>query len=601
MFTEDRAPLRLQPSPVLLRPYQQQALAELLACRDEGIKRLLVVMPTGTGKTTLFSALIGAHHEVDARQSLVLAHRRELLDQAFRRIALQNSLLDVAIEAADRKLRGNADVVVGSVQSLGRPESSRLATFNPSLVIIDEAHHAAAATYQRAMERFGCFGEDTFTVGVTATPHRMDNRQLHGDDQAIFQEVAFTYGLRDAIQEGWLADIRGYRVATGIDLSGVRVRHGDYNAGQLQNAVNTAERNEAAFHHWSEVAFDRRTIVFCSGIQHAADVAELFRSKGIACESVNGTTPTLEREAILRRFSTGRTQVLANVDIATEGFDLPDVACVLMLRPTQSWALYTQMVGRGLRVLPNTIDGIADAAARRTSVRASEKPDCIVIDIVDNGDRVVVPKEPGAEKPSIASIVGLPADFDLQGHSLSEAIDSWDALTPAGRAVLFRRPTKYEDLGATLTAVDILAELSMPESVAQSSRNAWMKVGDGSYMLACGSGASDGERTARIECDPIGRFTLYLTVDGRPMIDSIELGTDLALAFRIGDRKVKELWPFSGGFTSSRGRWRSEPATKRQLSELRGSNIDPAMVALVETAGQAWNLIELHRRTSPNQ
>ncbi len=597
MFTDDRAPLRLMPSPVVLRPYQARALAQLLACRDQGLKRVLVVMPTGTGKTTLFSALIGSHHQGKTQRSLVLAHRRELLDQAYRRIGLQNDHLDIAIEGAGRSLRGDADVVVGSVQSLGRPTSTRLGDFDPSLVIIDEAHHAAASTYQQAMQRFGCYEEDTFTVGVTATPHRMDNRQLHGTDEAIFQDIAFTYSLREAIQEGWLADVRGYRVATGIDLSRVRVQHGDYNARQLQQAVNTEERNEAAYMHWAEVAKDRRTIVFCSGIEHAEDVAELFRARGVDCESVNGSMPTQQRDAIMQRFGSGRTQVLTNVDIATEGFDLPEVSCVLMLRPTQSWALYTQMIGRGLRVLPNTIDGLIDADARRESVSRSDKPDCIIIDIVDNGEKVAIPKEPGQEKPSLAAVVGLPTDFDLEGHSLDEALKKWDDLLPAGRALLFRRPTKYEDLGATLTAVDILAELSTPESVAQTSRNAWMKVGDGVYLLPCGTGLDDTERTAKIVCDTLGRYHLELAADNQPQGPSFDLGEDLSRVFAMADRKVQEHWPFSRGYTSARGLWRQERVTERQRNELRELGVEANVVELVETAGQAWNLIELHRRS----
>lgn len=597
MFTEDRAPMRLLPSPVVLRPYQARALAQLLACRDQGMKRVLVVMPTGTGKTTLFSALIGSHHLGGSEKSLVLAHRRELLDQAYRRIGLQNSHLDVAIEGAGKSLRGDADVVVGSVQSLGRPDSRRLGEFNPGLVIIDEAHHAAASTYQKAMERFGCYGDDTFTVGVTATPHRMDNRQLHGTDEAIFQDIAFSYSLREAIQDGWLADVRGYRVATGIDLSRVRVQHGDYNARQLQDAVNTEERNDAAYMHWADVAKDRRTIVFCTGIEHAKDVAELFTARGISCESVNGSMPGVQRDAIMQRFGTGETQVLTNVDIATEGFDLPEVSCVLMLRPTQSWALYTQMIGRGLRVLPNTTDGLIDADARRASVAKSAKANCIIIDIVDNGDKITVPKEAGQEKPSLAAVVGLPADFDLEGHSLDEALRKWDDLLPAGRALLFRRPTKYDDLGATLTAVDILAELSTPESVAQTSRNAWMKVGDGVYLLPCGGGAGESDRTAKIVCDTLGRFHLELAIENKMEGPALDLGTDLIRAFAIADRKVQERWPFSRGYTSAKGLWRKERVTERQLHELRELGVETNVIELVETAGQAWNLIELNRRS----
>jgi hypothetical protein len=425
----------------------------------------------------------------------------------------------------------------------------------------------------------------------------MDNRQLHGTDEAIFQDVAYTYSLRDAVLDGWLADVRGYRVATGIDLSRVRIQHGDYNVRQLQDAVNVEERNEAAYTHWSDVARDRRTIVFCTGIQHAADVADLFRARGVSCESVNGTMPASEREVVMRRFAKGRTQVLTNVDIATEGFDLPEVSCVLMLRPTQSWALYTQMIGRGLRALPNTIDGLVDASARREAVEESNKPDCIVIDIVDNGERAAAPaKEPAKERPSVSAIVGLPSDFDLEGHSLADAIDKWEGLTPAGRAVMFRRPTRYEDLGATLTAVDILAELSMPESVSQTSRNAWMKVGDGVYLLPCGSGHEGSDRAARIECDALGRCHLSFVVGGERLPDVTDLGADLVHAFTVADRRVQELWPFSKGFTTAKGLWRNEKVTAHQLMELRELGIDPAVASLVETAGQAWNLIELNRR-----
>jgi len=573
-------------------------MSMIVACRDRGMERVIVVMPTGTGKTTLFSALIGEFDRTYDVGALVLAHRRELLDQAHRRIGLQNKGIHVAVEGGGKAASGNPRVVVASVQAVGRPESARLSDFEPGLMIIDEAHHAAAATYQRVMQRFGCYEGRCFTVGVTATPHRMDNQQLHGSNEAIFQEVAFSYTLREAILDGWLADVKGYRVATGIDLSRVKVTRGDYNAHQLQQAVNTEERNEAAYMHWADVARDRRTIVFCTGVEHAEDVAKLFRDRGITSESVNGAMAIAEREAVIGRFVSGRTQVLTNVDIATEGFDLPEVDCVLMLRPTQSWALYTQMVGRGLRVLPNTIDGLITADARKAAVRSSAKPDCIVIDIVDNGDKVTVPKEPGVdpkEKPSMAAVVGLPSDFDLEGHTLEEALRKWDALPPGSRAVMFRRPTKFEDLGETLTAVDILAELSVPESMGHSSRNAWMKIGDGVYLLPCGSSGIESNRTARLECDTLGRFQVVLSADSGGA-EVYSCGTELQRAFEFADRKVKDRWPFSGGFTSSKGLWRNEAVTEHQKEELRQLGVDRAMIELIETAGQAWSLIELKRR-----
>jgi hypothetical protein len=207
-----------------------------------------------------------------------------------------------------------------------------------------------------------------------------------------------------------------------------------------------------------------------------------------------------------------------------------------------------------------------------------------------------VPKESGQEKPSLAAVVGLPSDFDLEGHSLDEALRKWDELLPAGRAMLFRRPTKFEDLDATLTAVDILAELSTPESVAQTSRNAWMKVGDGVYLLPCGGSSIEPERTAKIICDTLGRYNLELAVGKKLEGAPVCLGEDLARAFTIADRKIADRWPFSRGFTSQRGLWRQERATSNQRDELRQLGISGNVIELVETAGQAWSLIELHRR-----
>ena len=586
-------------SDVVLRPYQDRALAHILACKDRGMDRVIVVMPTGTGKTTLFSALVGEFNRSFGHSSLILAHRQELLDQAMRRIGQQNPGLTVEIESGKARLETLPNAIVAGVQSLGRGTTTRLKGFEPGMMIVDEAHHAAADSYQNVMRRFGCYEGRCFTVGVTATPHRMDNKPLHGDEEAIFQEVAFSYSLREAIKDGWLADLRGYRVATGVDLSKVRRSHGDYNAKQLQDAVNTEARNEAAFSYWTDVAHDRRTIVFCTGVEHAKDVAELFRSQGIAAESVDGTMKPLERQGVMSRFAAGRTQVLTNVDIATEGFDVPEASCILMLRPTQSWALYTQMIGRGLRVLPNTIDGLITAEARRSAVDGSGKPDCIVIDIVDNGTKAKL-EEPSKEgprndEPSLAAIMGLPHDFDLNGHTAVEAMTLWESLTPAHRALLFRRPTRFEDLGATLTAVDLLAELSAIEGTATVSGLAWMKVGEGVYLLPCGESSSEGDRTARLEADILGHYRLYLE-SGARTTETFDCCNELYRSFAMADKRIKAVWPFIGGIVSARGRWRSEPVTERQRGEMLELGVERSVVEMVETAGQAWNLIELKRR-----
>lgn len=580
---------------VILRPYQAKALAHLLACKDRGLDRVLVVMPTGTGKTTLFSALVGEFQRQYGRKSLILAHRRELLEQAQIRIAQQNPSISVGIEGSGTRLVEPYDAVVASVQSLGRENSSRLPGFEPGCLIVDEAHHSAADTYQQVFRRFGAYDKTCFTVGVTATPHRMDNRPLHGDEEAIFQEVAFTYTLREAVADGWLADLRGYRVASGVNISKVRVVHGDYSAKALQDAVNTEGRNRTAFENWQVKASDRKTIVFCTGVEHASEVARIFREGGYAAEAVNGAMGSEERSGIIRRFANGKTQVLTNVEIATEGFDVPDVGCVLLLRPTKSWVLFCQMIGRGLRVLPNTIEGIADASARREAISASAKRDCIVIDVVDNGKRAIQPKEEENNDPSLASIVGLPPDLDMEGHSLLDAMKKWDQLDPRAQAVMFKRAINYDELDTTLTAVDLIAELTLPDEVVEYSRNAWMKVGDGKYLLACGSSSMEEHRMAVLERDVLGHYDLTLTSGTRRPI-SHHCGDDLPRAFERADKQVKQIWPFTGGFTMSVAGWRKKDVSLEQRAELRALGVEDAVVAMLENAGQAWTLLELTRQ-----
>ena len=581
---------------ILLRPYQAKALGQIFACRDRGLRRVLAVMPTGTGKTTLFSALIGQIYKESKASTLVLAHRRELLDQAAARIALQNPKLRIDIEASLKQRPDKQHVVIGSVQSLGKQDSVRLGSWKPGCLIIDEAHHAPADSYQNVMRGVGAYEGQCFTVGVTATPHRMDNRPLHGEEEAIFEEVAFTYTLKEAIADGWLADLRGYRVATGVDLSRVRIVHGDYSSKQLQDAVNTESRNRTAFEHWANVAKDRKTIVFCTGVEHAKSVAELFRDEGFAAESVDGGMKPDERAGVMRRFSQGKTQILTNVEIATEGFDVPDVGCVLLLRPTKSWALFCQMIGRGLRVLPNTIEGLADATARRDVIQSSAKPDCLVIDVVDNGKRSAVPKpEKEDEAPSLSGVVGLPDDFDLEGHTLLEAMQKWDQLDPRAQALLFRRNVNFDELDNSLTAVDILAELTPPDEVIGISRNAWMKVGDGRYLLACGSSKLEGHRMAAIEEDALGFYHLVITSASREPTE-FELGRNVEDAFRRADKRIKDVWPFTNGLTMANSGWRNNHVTQDQKDQLRSMGVEETVLAMLDPAGQAWTLLELKKR-----
>lgn len=590
---------------IVLRDYQEKALAAVLAAKDRGLHRVMVVMATGCGKTTVFASLVDEFERTYAAPSLVIAHRHELLVQAASRIASFAPRLQVGIEGGDRNAPYECQAVVAGVQSIGRPDTKRLDWFHPGLMIIDEGHHAPADSYQIAMRRFGAYDGTCFTLAVTATDHRMDNKPLHGEAGAIFEDVVFRFGLRDAVREGWLVDLRGFRVATDVDLSGIKSVGGDYNQGQLARAVNTQERNYVAFRHWREIAAERRTIIFCVDVQHAKDVAELFRSHHVAAEHVDGTMKMEQREGILRRFNSGRTQVLVNVDVATEGFDAPATDCVLLLRPTQSWSLYAQMVGRGLRTVGGTVDGIPSAAERKRAILGSAKADCIVIDVVDASKEfgLAAPPEPDEDAPkekpkpapaSLAGLVGLPPEFDLQGNSLFAAAERVEELEPARKGALFRRQTNWDDLSTVLSEVDLIKELSIPEEIVGVSGLAWMKIGDGEYWLPCGDGLLEKRRAATLTTDELGRMTVELKSSTMPSM-RVPLGDDLQRAFDEADRLIRMTWSDAGRIVKADARWREKPPSDRQKEILRSLGVTEREIELLETMHQARSLIERRR------
>lgn len=355
-----------------LRHYQVQAFAEVQAGWADA-RRQLVVMATGTGKTCLFAKV--AEAERQHGRVLILAHREELLAQARDRFAEWTGLW-TSIEQAEQRASALADVVIASVQTLSRP--ARLQAFDPrafGLVIIDEAHHAPAESYQRIVKHFA----DAKILGVTATPDRLDKVSLKG----TFDKVAFIYEIRDAIDDGWLVPIR-QKVAfiKGLDLSSVRTLAGDLSETDLETAMIRHEVPHAVARATVEASGSRPTLVFGVTIPHTKILAEAFKhytdpSKILA---LSGDDSKDTRREGLERFRGGEIQYLINCMLFTEGFDAPWVACVSMARPTKSRALYAQMIGRGTR----TLDGLNIAAPRP---EPSWKQDLLVIDYAGNAGR----------------------------------------------------------------------------------------------------------------------------------------------------------------------------------------------------------------------
>ncbi len=322
-----------------LRPYQEEARQAVHAAWEEHDKTLIVI-PTGGGKTIVFSAIIEDCVRKGQRV-LVLAHRGELLDQAADKLQ-KSTGLQCAVEKAEQTCMGSwFRVVVGSVQTMQREK--RLEAFPPDyfdVIIIDEAHHALADGYQRILSHFA----DAKVLGVTATPDRGDMKNLG----QCFESLAYEYTLQRAVQEGYLSPIRAVTIPLKLDISKVGTQNGDYKAGELGCAL------EPYLDQIAEViareCADRKTVIFLPLIATAQKMRDVLIAHGMTAAEINGNSP--DRAELLADFDAGKYQVLCNAMLLTEGWDCPSVDCIVVLRPTKMRGLYCQMVGRGTRLHP---------------------------------------------------------------------------------------------------------------------------------------------------------------------------------------------------------------------------------------------------------
>lgn len=363
-----------------LRWYQEEAVrAAQSSLLEAGNRSALIVMATAMGKTQTFSAF--ARRWKDGRV-LVLAHRDELVSQAAVRLT---QMTGEHVEIEQASLKSNlARIVVGSIQTVYR--EGRLERLEKrggfGLIIVDEAHHYVSKTYRVPFERFA----NAKILGVTATPDRTDARALG----QIFDDVCYRMDIRDGVDHGFLSPLRGREVTVeDVNLDNIDTIAGDLSAGQLDEAM--ASHAEGVVKSMLAFSGQRQSILFMPGVASArAGAARMNALKENCAASIDGETDKEERKSIVERFRRGEIQHLVNCMIATEGFDAPTASIVGIARPTKSRSLYTQMVGRGLRVLPGVIDsmpGRDSADARKAAIADSKKPFCTIIDFSGNNTR----------------------------------------------------------------------------------------------------------------------------------------------------------------------------------------------------------------------
>jgi superfamily II DNA or RNA helicase len=432
-----------------LRPYQREAIEAIVAARRGGVRRMVVCLPTGAGKTVIFSQLA----RMARRQVLVLAHREELLFQAREKIerALAGEAV-VAIEQGAQRAPGEAKVLVCSIRSLHEERLAgllRTRAKDVGLVVYDECHHAAADDNLRVLRQLGAFDDDWggTLLGFTATTARGDGKGL----DEVFDRIVYTRTLPQMIADGYLCPLRGFRIATSADLTHLCPGSpgSDFREDELAEAVDLEDRNALVARSIQELARDRRTIVFCVGVNHARNLSRSLNVLGVPASIVHGAMPSEQRAQVLADFRAGRIHALTNVGVLTEGFDDPGVSCVAMARPTRSESLYAQCVGRGTRLHPG-------------------KKDCLILDFADVSHLSLC---------SLPSLFGVPRDLDLRGGDPSEARRVWDEIQ-------FDHPGFELEAGAvTLEQIqeraahfDPLA-LTTDAEIRAISPNAWFSLG----------------------------------------------------------------------------------------------------------------------------
>jgi superfamily II DNA or RNA helicase len=453
---------------VRLRPYQEEAMASLMeiarrseaaASEKSAAERVLAVQPTGSGKTVLFLELARRALRRWGWRTLIVVPTRELVAQTVERAA---RFIPEAQAAALRQRRGEkarqfSSVVVSTSAGLNAGRLAEIPADSFQLVVIDEAHHVAAASCAAILRHF-CAAR--MIVGVTATYRRGDGVSVAHED--YFPTCAVWNTIAQLTEMGYLVPAHGRYVYTNIDLKNVARRAGDFDEQELSRTVNTPERNRAAVEGWRRAAANRLTVAFCADVRHAQDLADCFGAAGVRAAAVWGAMPRGEYEEAMKKYSSGEIRLLANARLLIEGWDVPETSCVLIARPATPAAarvLGPQMIGRALRPSP-----------------ATGKTDAVILELRDLGGPAAKADDAArseAAESLIAAALDLPEEVVASGRALHEESWLWRE-----RKAWLERQRLLESLGegGFEEMFDVI------ERVAETSAYAWVPLGATLYM-----------------------------------------------------------------------------------------------------------------------
>ena len=450
---------------MILRPRQQEFVNQSIAALNKH-GNSLGIAPTGCGKTLLFSAvtkkIIG-----NKKKALVLAHRDELTSQNKTKFLKINPDTETSIFDAKQK-SFSGQVTFAMVQTLCRESNlDNLVKFD--LLVIDEAHHATSDSYVRIIKKLKELNPNLLIYGVTATPNRGDKKSLG----KIFSNVADQIKISELIASGHLVPPKTYIIDVGTQntLKGVKKTAGDFDMKEVEEIMNKSPINDAVIKHWRAKAGDRKTVIFCSTVNHAISVTKSFNDKGIKAVLIHGNLSDESRKSTLRSFEAGDAQIIVNVAVLTEGWDFQPVSCVILLRPSSFKSTMIQMIGRGLRVI--------DPKLHPKVV----KKDCVILDFgtsslthgcleVDSTLEVIKKK-------------GQRSDSQKQCSSCNALIPSRSNQCPLCEADLSKQTADKEELANfNMMEIDLLT---------QRSNFKWCDLfEDQSSFMACGFNAYSG-------------------------------------------------------------------------------------------------------------
>ncbi|TFK41214.1 P-loop containing nucleoside triphosphate hydrolase protein [Crucibulum laeve] len=595
-------------APVVLRPYQEHCLDACIDALATGSTRIGVSLPTGSGKTTVFISLLSrmAPPTTSATRSLIVVNSIELARQSADQVArlFPNWLVEIE-QGMKYNASGLADVTVATYQTLIR--GNRWRKFDPATmkaIIVDEAHHAAAPSYRRLLAQFhnGIKHPDSAfqvpvlphkipIIGFSATFSRHDGLALG----SVFERIVYHRDFLEMIKEQWLCNVRFTSVRASINLKDVTIntRTGDFNPTSLAHVINTDTINDLVVKTWIDRAATRKsTLIFCVNIAHVHALTQHFRKYGIDARYVYSETPVTERKALVAAFRAGQFPVLINCAILTEGADIPNIDCVIVARPTRSRNVFAQMIGRGMRLSPDT-----------------GKADCRIIDFVDSTTRV-------------AGVVSIPTLFGLDPSELAINDETTEFLEK--RAADIFVPHEDPDIipaPKTVTYIDyenpfsLVKDTSGAPHIATLSKNAWVGCGEDVYVLECLAKGYVRIEPVEADDDVESHFAAFFTpamldkhtaeamnvipymrsrkvLTARTVEDAVR-GCDTYVASKIVPG------PMAMGLLRS-ARWRKAPASKGQLQLLakrwarksvQGDDGDQEEKLAKMTKGDAANII----------